>query len=200
MSDDGTTRLNAVVPTLLADRYEVGLLIGSGGSADVYRGFDRRLQRDVAIKCYTSRVWTTENGRARFAAEARLAASLHHPHVVAIFDMGVDNDVAFLVLERLPGTTLADEIADGRLSIERACDVTRQLLSALGAAHAQDMVHRDVKPSNVLTTSAATVKLADFGIAMSLDATQLTESGTVVGTPAYIAPERIRGEAATVSS
>jgi serine/threonine protein kinase len=187
-------------PTVLAGRYQRGALIGTGASSAVYRAFDQRLQRTVAVKCLSSPQWSTARGRARFEAEARTAAAMVHPRVVSVFDVGVDDDTAFLVLESLPGSTFADEIARGPVSVDRTRFVISEVLDGLGAAHAQGLLHRDIKPSNVLTTGDGHIKLADFGIATSPGREPLTETGMVIGTPEYLAPERLRGERATVST
>src|SRR5262249_18507802 len=139
-------------------------------------------------------------GRARFEVEARLAAAVTHPNVVLIYDVGVDDGVPFLVMECLPGNTLADEIRGGPLPIDRVRTTARAVLDALAAAHALGVLHRDLKPANVLMTADGRPKLTDFGIATSETVNELTASGLVVGTPAYIAPERVEGKSATVQS
>src|SRR4051812_10518944 len=186
--------------SLLNDRYEVGEVLGRGATAEVRRGFDRVLGRTVAIKCFDHRRPSTTAGRQRFELEARLAAGLTHPNIVAVYDLGLDGNTPFLVMECLPGTTLADEIAAGPLSVERVRVILHEVLSALGAAHARGVLHRDIKPSNVLIARDGHVKLADFGIARSEDTRDLTETGMVIGTPAYLAPERLMGSSATVGS
>jgi serine/threonine protein kinase len=186
--------------TVLADRYELGAYLGHGGMADVRAARDRRLDRQVAIKIFNPVGWNSEDGRARFEVEARLAAAVTHPNVVMVYDVGVDDGVPFLVMECLPGNTLADEICGGPLSIDRVCTTAVAVLDALAAAHTLGVLHRDLKPANVLMTADRRPKLTDFGIATSETATELTASGFVVGTPAYLAPERINGKSATVQS
>jgi len=183
------------VHSMLSGRYEIGSVLGRGAGSEVRRAFDRRLRRTVAIKFVDPKVWPA----ARFQAEARLAAAVPHPNIVTVFDVGIE-DVPYVVMECLPGTTLADEIRRGPLTNERASEVMNELLDALGAAHAQGVLHRDIKPTNLLLTADAHVKLSDFGIATSPDARHLTETGMVIGTPMYLAPERLRGEPATVRS
>jgi serine/threonine protein kinase len=194
-----TDDVDAGTRSVLVGRYEIGPLIGRGGMAEVRRGFDRVLMRAVAVKCFDP-AGVSARGRARFEAEARLAASVSHPNVVAVYDVGIDGDMPFLVMECLPGTTLADAIRSGPMGVPRVIAIARELLSALAAAHDCGVVHRDLKPGNVLFTDNGHVKLADFGIATSPEAGDLTETGMVLGTPAYLAPERIRGEPATARS
>jgi serine/threonine protein kinase len=186
--------------TVLADRYELGAYLGHGGMADVRAARDRRLDRQVAIKIFNPVGWNSEEGRARFEVEARLAAAVTHPNVVLVYDVGVDEGVPFLVMECLPGNTLADEIRSGPVAIDRVGATAIAVLDALAAAHALGVLHRDLKPANVLMTRGGWPKLTDFGIATSETVTELTASGLVVGTPAYLAPERINGKSATVQS
>jgi serine/threonine-protein kinase len=185
---------------VLGNRYEVGSRIGHGGMAEVRRGYDRKLARRVAIKCFAPGAVVGERDRLRFEQEARCAAAISHPNVAAIYDVGVDDHMPYIVMECLPGTTLADELDRGPIAVPRGVDIVRQLLAALEAAHAHDVIHRDVKAANVLFTADDRVKLTDFGIARAADGDDLTETGTVVGTPSYLAPERIAGEPATVCS
>ncbi len=139
--------------------------------------------------------------RRRVQAEARAAARLAHPNVVAVFDTGLHEGHPFIVMERLDGRTLGDELAAGPMAQERAREIGLQVLSALSAAHASGLVHRDVKPGNILAALEGTWKVTDFGIAKSLegDAT-VTRTGELLGTPAYLAPERLEGMAATSAS
>ncbi|HEX2849154.1 MAG TPA: serine/threonine-protein kinase [Acidimicrobiales bacterium] len=185
-------------PSLLAGRFRIGPLLGRGGMAEVYDGHDERLQRPVAVKLLRSGASTRPDVRRRFEAEARSAARLIHRNAVAVFDSGEEDGVPFLVMERLPGTTLADRIAGGPLDADEARRIAIEVLAALAAAHRAGIVHRDVKPANVLLDDDGTAKVADFGIAKSLDVdVDLTSTDQVVGTPAYVAPERIGGERAT---
>jgi non-specific serine/threonine protein kinase/serine/threonine-protein kinase len=186
---------------LLADRYELGPMLGRGGMAAVFRAKDTRLGRTVAVKLFEGGEHApTARGRARFEAEARAAAAVAHPNVVTIYDTGVDDGAAFIVMECLTGRTLADEIASGAIPAERAVPLLTKLLDALGAAHDRGVLHRDVKPGNVLFTADGTPKLVDFGIARSDEGDDLTETGIVLGTPVYLAPERLAGDPATPQS
>lgn len=185
---------------LLADRYELSGRLGSGAMGEVWLGWDRRLTREVAVKVLHIDVASDSVARARFDAEARAAAGLNHPNVVAVFDYGEHEGAPFLVMERLPGSTLADEVTAGPLASDRAVTVAVELLDALDAAHAAGVLHRDIKPGNVLASGrGGNVKLGDFGIAKTSD-NDLTATGDIIGTVAYLAPERVAGAPATVQS
>jgi eukaryotic-like serine/threonine-protein kinase len=191
--------VSAPGPTI-AERYELGELLGRGGMSEVRAGRDLRLGRDVAIKLLTTVATDRSRSRERFEAEARAVASLSHPNVVLVFDSGEHEGVPFLVMERLPGRTLADELSAGPLTPERAGRVATDVLAALDAAHAAGIIHRDIKPSNVLLCPDGGVKVSDFGIAKTASAMTLTDHGTLLGTPGYLAPERLAGEPATPRS
>jgi serine/threonine protein kinase len=167
--------------------------------AVVFRAVDERLHRNVAVKLMRDGGEIDPRLRARFEAEAHAAAAINHPNVVAVHDVGTDHDVLFIVMERLPGATLADELLRGRMHVEPLAGVLRDVLAGLGAAHASGVLHRDIKPSNILIDTNGTAKLADFGIATTA-AMDLTDTGIVIGTPQYLAPERIAGRRATVHS
>ncbi|MEY2568607.1 MAG: hypothetical protein QOE35_3136 [Actinomycetota bacterium] len=171
--------------------------------ADVYDGFDERLSRPVAVKMLRADVVARHpEVLARFEAEARSAARLSHPNVVAVFDTGEDDGVPYIVMERLPGQTLAQRVAEGPVDLAWLRRVAGDVLGALGAAHAAGMVHRDIKPGNILLAEDGCAKVADFGIAKSLEAAgpDLTGTNLLVGTPAYMAPERVAGEPATIQA
>jgi hypothetical protein len=189
--------------TLIAGRYEVGEVLGRGGMAEVFAGVDRRLGRDVAIKLLRPEISARPDVRTRFEAEARAAASLSHPNAVAVFDTGEEDGVTYIVMERLPGETLADRIAAGPLDPPDVKRVAVEVLGALHAAHAAGLAHRDVKPGNILIAADGRAKVADFGIAKSVEsggAADLTGTGQLLGTPAYLAPERLNGAPATARS
>jgi serine/threonine-protein kinase len=166
----------------------------------VRRGVDRQLQRDVAVKLLRPAYAAHADSRRRFEEEARAAARISHPSVVTVFDSGEDGEQAFLVMECLPGRTLAEVLADGPLPAEQVRSIAGQLLGALAAAHAVGVVHRDVKPGNVLMTPDGKAKLADFGIAKTAETPDLTATGLVVGTAWYVAPERLAGAPASPAS
>ena len=186
--------------SVVGDRYEIGPLLGRGGMAEVYAGTDRRLGRPVAVKLMMPEMAARPDVRTRFEAEARSAASLSHPNAVAVYDTGDHEGTPYIVMERLPGETLADRIATGPLDPGWVRTMADEVLSALAAAHAVGLVHRDVKPANILLTADDRAKVADFGIAKSVEAAgaaDLTGTGQLVGTPAYLAPERLDGAPAT---
>lgn len=192
---------------VLAGRYELGAVLGRGGMAEVRAGWDRRLGRAVAVKTLLPDLAERPAIRRSFEGEARAAARLAHPNAVAVFDVGEEAGVPFLVMEQVIGPTLEQEMAGGRLDAGRVRRLGEELLAALGAAHAAGLVHRDVKPANVLMAPDGSAKVADFGIAKAVadeegTATQmdLTATGQVLGTVAYMAPERLAGMPATVQS
>ena len=195
------TSLRPAAGEVVADRYEVGELLGRGGMAEVRAGTDLRLQRPVAIKFLLPEMAARPDIRTRFEAEARAAASLSHPNAVAVFDTGEHAGAPYIVMERLPGETLADRIAAGPArDLDALRTLAVEVLGALGAAHAAGLVHRDVKPANILLAADGRAKVADFGIAKSVQETpagDLTATGQVFGTPAYLAPERLDGAPAT---
>jgi len=195
--------LPRTAPSVLADRYEVGELLGRGGMADVHAGTDLRLNRPVAVKLLQPHMAARPDVRTRFEAEARSAARLTSPHAVAVYDTGEQDGIPYIVMERLPGETLADRIAAGPLDPEEVRRLALEVLAALAEAHRAGLVHRDVKPGNILLTADGHAKIADFGIAKSVQESSLAEltvTGQVLGTPAYLAPEQVDGDGATPRS
>lgn len=174
----------------LAGRYVLESPLASGGMAEVWRGHDEVLGRPVAVKVLHERLATDDDFLDRFRREAVTAARLSHPGVVRVFDTGVDEGLCFIVMELYEGTTLADRLEAGTLSPDEAARIARGMLDGLAHAHAQDVVHRDVKPGNVLL-HAGQVKLADFGIAKAAHGGDLTTTGTLLGTARYLAPEQV---------
>ena len=187
-------------PDTIGQRYELGELIGRGGMGEVRAATDLRLGRAVAIKVLRSDLAEQEKLRGRFEREARAAARINHPNVVAIYDIGEDDGVPFIVMERLPGNGLSGELASGRVSQERACALGREILSALAAAHQLGVIHRDIKPGNILLDPESHAKVADFGIAKLAEEDSQTTMGMVFGTASYLAPERLAGHVATPAS
>ncbi len=167
---------------------------------EVRRARDLKLHRDVAIKFLRPDLAGQPEARRRFAGEARNAARLTHPNVVLVLDTGEYQGRPYLVMECLAGHTLHDELQRGPLSEERARVVVRDVLAGLAAAHDLGIIHRDVSPSNILLTDDGRAKLADFGIAKTAEGIDHTLVGQVLGTPAYLSPERLRGEPATPAS
>ena len=178
-------------PETIAQRYRTIRRLGAGGMATVVLAEDERLGRLVAIKRLHGE--STEEVVRRFRREARLGAALNHPNVVAVYDIASDDEGVLIVMEYVEGRTLREEIADGPLPPERAIAILRGIAGALDYAHQNGVVHRDVKPANVLVRGDGEVKLADLGIASAAEQSKITRSGAVLGTAAYMPPERLDG-------
>jgi serine/threonine-protein kinase len=175
-------------------RYALDRRLGRGGMASVYLARDGELERRVAVKLLGASVGRDDALRRRFARESRLAARLSHPNVVTVFDAGEDDGRPYIVMEYVEGETLADVLRRrGPLPPEEAAEIGEQIAAGLAHAHAHGLVHRDVKPQNLLVTRDGRVKVGDFGVARGDDASKLTEAGTVLGTAAYLSPEQAAG-------
>jgi serine/threonine protein kinase len=192
---------------VLGDRYELQQVIATGGMGQVWRARDTLFDRPVAIKLLRSEFADDPGFAARFRAEATHAANLHHPNIAAVHDYGEDvlettgEHVAYLVMELVDGKPLNARIAEqGPLGTEAAVSVLRQTAAALAEAHRAGVVHRDVKPGNILLTPDGSVKLTDFGISQSAQSVPLTRTGQVIGTPQYMSPEQAQGEPAVPAS
>ncbi|MFT4008881.1 MAG: PASTA domain-containing protein [Nocardioidaceae bacterium] len=188
------TASDPLIGRVLDGRYRIGPRIARGGMATVYEATDERLDRRCAVKVMHQGMGDDEQFAKRFVREARSAARLSHPNVVSVFDQGDDHGTLFLVMEHIPGNTLRDRIrTDAPLKPREALALLDPLLGALGAAHASSMIHRDVKPENVLLAPDGRVKVADFGLARAINAeTQHTATGGVlIGTVSYLAPELV---------
>lgn len=185
-------------PLMLGGRYELRGVLGRGGWAEVHDGWDTRLGRAVAIKLLYAGFSADPSNRRRFEAEARAAASLNHPNIVAVHDCGEHNGTPFIVMEQLPGNTLADAIAKGPVPQQLLRGVLDDVLAALTASHDVGILHRDIKPGNILFTPSGHVKVADFGIAKTAGS-EPTVAGQIMGTMAYLSPGRVEGRPATVS-
>jgi serine/threonine-protein kinase len=182
------------VDTIVGGRYGVERVLGDGAMAKVVLAEDRELGRRVAVKILDERLAADASFRARFAREARAAASLSHPNVVGVFDVGEADGLPFIVMEHVEGRTLEERLRrEGALPPEEVCRIGRQVCAGLEHAHANGLVHRDLKPGNLIERDDGTIKIADFGIARLTDATELTEAGMIVGTAAYLAPEQAEG-------
>ena len=178
---------------VLGGRYALGAMVGAGGMGQVYRARDRVLERTVAVKVLSAASTDDLELVARFGREARAAAALNHPNIVAVFDSGADGDLHYLIMEYVEGQSLAGLLRrEGRLDPRRVAEVGRQVCQALVAAHAAGLVHRDITPGNVLVDPAGLVKVADFGIAKLAAAATMT-GDEVLGTAAYLAPEQAQG-------
>ncbi len=185
--------------TIIAARYRIEGRLGVGGMSTVHLAFDQRLERYVALKLLAEHLADDATFVSRFRREALSAARLVHPNIVQVFDFGLD-EVAhqhYIVMEHVPGHSCAELLRDrGHLDVEPAIDVVAQACRGLDYAHRHGVVHRDVKPGNLLVSDADVVKLADFGIARATDQSSITQVGSVLGTAAYLAPEQARGEEA----
>jgi serine/threonine-protein kinase len=193
-----TSTADPLVGEVLDDRYRIDARIARGGMATVYSGFDTRLDRAVAVKVMHASLAEDDAFVERFRREAKSAARLSHPSVVAIYDQGEDNGRVYLVMEHVTGSTLRALLnAHDRIPVAQALDITDGVLTALAAAHAAGLVHRDVKPENVLVLPDGSVKVADFGLARAIEATHHTVAdGSLIGTVAYLAPEQVATGAA----
>ncbi len=189
------------IGSVLGGRYRLVELLGQGGMATIYRARDAQLDRDVAVKLLRPEFGQDPDFLARFRDEARAAASLSHPNIVAVFDFGEQDAVPYIVMELIDGQDLAAIIREnGPLPPRQAARVSAEVAKALHAAHVRGIVHRDVKPSNILVGRDGRVKVADFGIARALNESQLTLPGMTMGSVHYFSPEQARGETATQAS
>src|SRR3954462_15290149 len=184
-------------------RYQLGELLGRGGMAEVRKGIDTRLGRVVAVKRLRTDLASDATFQARFRREAQSSASLNHPAIVAVYDTGEEpaqdgSGVAqpYIVMEHVAGRTLRDILLEGRKILpERALEITSGVLSALDYSHRAGIIHRDIKPGNVMLTPSGDVKVMDFGIARAMsDSHTMTQTAAVVGTAQYLSPEQARGE------
>ena len=185
----------------IANRYEVFQHIGQGGMADVFLAIDTILNRQVAIKILRSELCTDAISILRFEREAQAATALSHPNIVEIYDVGEYKGHHYIVMEYVPGKTLKSIIRDrGGLVLEEAIDISKQLCSATQEAHNRGIIHRDIKPQNVIVKSDGSIKILDFGIALAKGSMQITQANNVMGSVHYLAPELAKGEPATVQS
>src|SRR4051794_35216424 len=190
-----------VIGTLIADRFRLDEKVGAGGMSSVYRAYDPTLERWVAIKLMHRDISTDPDQLERFRREARAVASLNHPHVVTVIDAGEDEGAPYIVFEYVEGETLKDRIRRlGMLPVPEAVAYAIEIGRALSAAHSARLVHRDVKPQNVLIDAEGRAKVTDFGIARSMEAHGLTATGRVLGTTDYVSPEQALGHPVTEQS
>lgn len=190
-----------MIGSRIGGRYEILKSIGDGGMSKVYLAHDIILNRDVAIKILNYDLANEEELKRRFLREALSATSLTHPHIVDIFDVGEEGELLYLVMEYVEGQTLKKFIqSNGPLAPKQALPIMRQLVSAISNAHHNGIVHRDIKPQNILMDAEGNLKITDFGIAMALSATAHTKTNSVIGTVHYLSPEQARGGMATKKS
>ncbi|MGZ6727573.1 MAG: protein kinase domain-containing protein [Gaiellaceae bacterium] len=182
-------------------RYRIERPLGHGGMASVYLGRDTELERPVAIKLLAENLAGDDEFRRRFVREARLAARLSDPNIVSVYDAGENDGRPYIVMEHVDGETFAELLARrGRLAPDEASELAAQAASGLAHAHQAGLVHRDIKPQNLILRRDGTVKIADFGIARAAETTSITMAGTVLGTAAYLAPEQAMGEEVTAAA
>jgi serine/threonine-protein kinase len=187
--------------TLLAGRYVLDEPIGAGGYCEVWRATDTVLTRQVAVKLLHAGYASQGEALARFKAEARHAGALSHENIARVYDYGEPADgQSYLVMELVDGPSLADVLARGPLGARPTMDTVAQVAAGLQAAHTAGLIHRDIKPANILFTSGGSVRITDFGIAHAVGSTPVTSTGMVMGTPGYIAPERVSGAQAGPAS
>ncbi len=189
----------ATSTTTIAGRYRLDSRLGVGGMSTVYLAFDQRLERSVAVKLLAEHLADDPAFVSRFRREALSAARLVHPNIVQVFDFGFDEaqHQHFIVMEHVSGRSCAELLRDrGRLEVDEGVEIIAQACRGLDYAHRNGVIHRDVKPGNLLVSDAEVVKLADFGIARATDQSSITQVGSVLGTAAYLAPEQARGEEA----
>ena len=198
--------MTAQFPRMLAGRYEVRDLIGRGGMAEVHLGYDTRLSRTIAIKLLRSDMAEDATFQARFRREAQSAAALNHPSIVAVYDSGEEQvtgpdgrtrGVPYIVMEYVEGHTVRELLGEGEaVPIDEAVEIVTGVLDALEYSHRAGIVHRDIKPGNIMLTSTGAVKVMDFGIARAIEdsAATVTQTHAVVGTAQYLSPEQARGE------
>ncbi len=181
------------VGRVLSNRYELLRLIGRGGMAEVYAAQDLTLGREVAVKLLLDRFLDDESFTRRFQDEARHVARLNHRNLVAVYDTGKDHDQPYIVMELVEGRSLQEAIAAGGLTEDRALEIVADVCNALEYAHDRGLIHRDIKPGNILLADDGTVKVTDFGIARAVDNETVTRTAAVLGTAAYLSPEQAQG-------
>ena len=183
------------------DRYQIIKTIGEGGMANVYLAYDTILDRNVAVKVLRGDLATDEKFVRRFQREALSASSLSHPNIVEVYDVGEDNGSYYIVMEYIEGKHLKQLLKKrGNLTLTEVVDVMLQVTDGMSAAHDSYIIHRDIKPQNIMILENGLIKITDFGIAMALNSTQLTQTNSVMGSVHYLPPEQASGKGATIQS
>ena len=183
------------------DRYQIIKTIGEGGMANVYLAYDTILDRNVAIKVLRGDLATDEKFVRRFQREALSASSLSHPNIVEVYDVGEDNGSYYIVMEYIEGKQLKQLLKKrGKLTLNEVVDIMSQVTDGMSAAHDSYIIHRDIKPQNIMILENGLIKITDFGIAMALNSTQLTQTNSVMGSVHYLPPEQASGKGATIQS
>ena len=183
------------------DRYQIVKTIGEGGMANVYLAYDTILERNVAVKVLRGDLANDEKFVRRFQREALSASSLSHPNIVEVYDVGEDNGVYYIVMEYIEGKHLKQLIKKrGKLTLNEVIDIMLQVTDGIACAHDSYIIHRDIKPQNIMILDSGIVKITDFGIAMALNSTQLTQTNSVMGSVHYLPPEQASGKGSTVQS
>jgi eukaryotic-like serine/threonine-protein kinase len=199
MTDEPTQPMPSAPQTLADGRYELHGRLGAGGMGLVVQATDTRLHREVAIKLLADNLAADDTARERFLREARAAAMLSDPHVVQVYDVDEDQGRPYLVMELVEGPSLGDLLAvEGPRDPHEVAEVAADALAGIARAHDKGLLHRDIKPGNLLQAPSGVIKVTDFGVAHAGDAEQLTRTGMVIGTVPYLAPERRTGQSATV--
>ena len=189
-----------MVGRMIAGRYEIVEKIGSGGMGVVWKAKDKILDRHVALKILRPEMSEDQAFVQRFRQEAKAAASLSHSNIVNIYDVGQDRGLHYIVMELVEGQTLRDKLNEaGRLSVDEAVNIAIQICLGLAHAHACGIIHRDIKPQNILITNTGQVKVADFGIARALGSASNTGKSIVVGSASYLSPEQVTNQAVTAA-
>ena len=183
------------------DRYEILKTIGEGGMANVYLAYDTILERNVAVKILRGDLANDEKFVRRFQREALSASSLSHPNIVEVYDVGEDNGVYYIVMEYIDGKHLKQLLKRrGKLTLNEVIDIMLQITDGMACAHDSYIIHRDIKPQNIMILDSGIVKITDFGIAMALNSTQLTQTNSVMGSVHYLPPEQASGKGSTIQS
>ncbi|HVP07623.1 MAG TPA: serine/threonine-protein kinase, partial [Candidatus Acidoferrum sp.] len=189
-----------LAPGAMVNQYRIVTCLGSGGMGDVCLAEDTFLNRKVALKFLAGAYLTDENSRARFIREARAAAALNHPNIITVYEVGEYRGRPYIAMELVEGKTLREMIPETGMDIHQVVSIASQICEGLAEAHRKGLIHRDIKPANIMIDTNGRARILDFGLARSEKDPKVTQSGTTPGTTAYVSPEQVKGEAATVAS